>query len=63
MKEYVVGGLSYFASNYHQNINKDGWRIIFNIVGSAFEEDEDLNVKEKALTIVKKVYESKFTIL
>ena len=38
VKEYVVGGLSYFVNNYFQNI-KDGWRIILAILCDSFDED------------------------
>lgn len=36
VKEYVVGGLSYFVNNYSSNI-KDGWKIILTILCDSFE--------------------------
>lgn len=38
VKEYIVGGLSYFVNNYFQNI-KEGWKTILAIVCDAFDED------------------------
>lgn len=62
MKEYIVGGLSYFVNNYFPNI-KDGWKIILAIFCDSFEEEEDQIVKEKSHIIVKKIYETNFSII
>lgn len=36
VKEYIVGGLSYFVNNYFPNI-KDGWKTILTILCDSFE--------------------------
>ena len=62
VKEYIVGGLSYFVNNYFQYI-KDGWRIILSILCDSFDEDEDPMVKEKSHGVVRKIYESNFLVM
>ena len=57
----MIGSLSYFVSNHHNNL-KIGWKVILSVTSQCFEEEEDPVIKEKAFAILRKLYESSFTI-
>ena len=57
----MIGSLSYFVNNHHINL-KSGWRVILTVTSNCFEEEEDKVIKEKAYAILRKIYESGFTI-
>jgi len=57
----MIGSLSYFVNNHHVNL-KSGWRVVLAVTSSCFEEEEDKVIKEKAFAILRKIYESGFTI-
>lgn len=58
----MLGGLIYFVSHHFQLL-KSGWKVVLEVFIASFGEHEEPTLKEKCYAVVKKIVESKFTVM